>query len=1013
MRCAARSPSSEDSSLLQSQRTSCSPLSSCYNGVMLFMAQLSKAELQTFKQLLMDEQLLPGSGHITWDQMKRYSWAEVVHLLTQHFPGRLAWDVTLDIFQKMNQETMCSLVQQELNSILPTLAPDVFNPRETQLSLEKEEYDELQTYKLHVMEKNCPVWNKSVWPGNQIDFLYQEIPKHKELLLCLFLPRKPQGGQPKTVVIEGSPGIGKTTLARRVMLSWARNEFYPHKFRFAFYFHYQELKQVKEHSFADLLELKGLQSRALVSKILSNPDQLLLLIDDFEEVPAEPFRRPRPDDLSEEWDQKLPGPTLLNSLMCKRMLAEATLLLMVRPISWIRIKPYLQCPSFLTLPGFNRTEVIKYFKMYFRNTGQGDIALDFAIRNAILFSMCQVPVICWLVCCCLNEQMKRSMNLSMACPNVTSVFIWYLSTLLTDRTRNFSNPSDQEQLERLCSIAAQGMWDMKWVFSKDDFEKVMMDEASVHTFLQAHIFQRLEGPEDHYVFTLFVFQEFFAALLYILSFPQRLRSFHFLSHIDIRSLIFLPGRSKNYLANMALFLFGLFNPLCAFTLERSFQCKVTWRNKIKVLKIATRMHEHKLSSPCCGIPQLWHCLCEIREEAFASQTLASYCKAALTLQNYEDFQSSAFCLLNCQELKEMTLTLSKRFFQEWWSGSTDTLLATGIRVTDMSFCWWQSICSVFGTNKDLEVLIVSDSAMEPPFMKVFSTALQHPECRLQKLYLIRVEHSVLHEDLFQVLTENQHLKHLEIHHTKIGQEAMKSLCATLTSPMCLLDCLRLESCEVASPEDWIHLARDLQRNIHLRTLLLRGNSLELFGVHYLSVSHLRKLALENCNLTENSCENIAFSLRHSKMLTHLSLAENALKDEGIKHIWRALEYLMCPLKRLVLRKCAVTSACCQDMILALKNNKSLSSLDLSFNNLRNDGIILLCEALKKTDSNLQVLELERCLFSFISCKALASMIRSHRKLRYLDLSNNDIGLVGIMTLGSAYLGQSLAEKIIM
>jgi hypothetical protein len=35
-----------------------------------------------------------------------------------------------------------------------------------------------------------------------------------------------------------------------------------------------------------------------------------------------------------------------------------------------------------------------------------------------------------------------------------------------------------------------------------------------------------------------------------------------------------------------------------------------------------------------------------------------------------------------------------------------------------------------------------------------------------------------------------------------------------------------------------------------------------------------------------------------KRLTHLSLAENALKDEETKHIWKALDCLPCPLKRL-------------------------------------------------------------------------------------------------------------------
>ncbi|KAL1765679.1 NACHT, LRR and PYD domains-containing protein 8, partial [Sigmodon hispidus] len=160
--------------------------------------------------------------------------------------------------------------------------------------------------------------------------------------------------------------------------------------------------------------------------------------------------------------------------------------------------------------------------------------------------------------------------------------------------------------------------------------------------------------------------------------------------------------------------------------------------------------------------------------------------------------------------------------------------------------------------------------------------------------------------------------------------------------------------------------------------------------------------LENCNLTEFSCEGIALPLRYSKMLTCLSLAENSLKDAGSRHIWNALEDVACPLQRLVLRQCSLTSACCVYMRPALKNNKNLRSLDLSFNELRDDGVILLCEALADPDCALLILELEQCEFTSRSCQVLASMVCSHRNLRHLDLSKNAIGIDGMLTLSLAF-----------
>lgn len=57
--------------------------------------------------------------------------------------------------------------------------------------------------------------------------------------------------------------------------------------------------------------------------------------------------------------------------------------------------------------------------------------------------------------------------------------------------------------------------------------------------------------------------------------------------------------------------------------------------------------------------------------------------------------------------------------------------------------------------------------------------------------------------------------------------------------------------------------------------------------------------LENCDLTLLSCESLAFSLVSNQSLTHLSLAENALQDDGVKQLWNILQHFPCPLQRLV------------------------------------------------------------------------------------------------------------------
>uniref|UniRef100_G1TCK3 NLR family pyrin domain containing 8 n=1 Tax=Oryctolagus cuniculus TaxID=9986 RepID=G1TCK3_RABIT len=982
--------------------TSCCSASPYEKGLMLYLLYLSKEELRQFKQLLVRQFSI--SAQPAGEQLEAASWAELAHFLTQYFPGRQAWDVTHNLFAKMNQQNMCFLVQKELNALLPTLV----SSEEVLLKLEKEEVDQLREYKLRVLRKFFPEWDRIAWPGNRVDFFYQEVHKHKTFLPCLFLPRKPQGRPAKTIIIDGAPGVGKTTLARKLMVAWARNQFYVHKGWFVFYFQCQEVL-ASEQSCSELIARQWPGCQALVSKILSKPDQLLLLFDGFEKLTRPLFVRQR--ELSADWSRKLPGAVLLSSLLNKTMLPEASVLLTMRMNSWWVVRPLLKSPFFVTLRGFTMMEKIRYLRTYFGNTEEGERAVDFARRNTILFSLCRVPALCWMVGSCLRQQMQAGVDLAEACPNATAVVALYVSSLFPFRAEPLPGRTHLEHLEGLCHLAALGMWSMKWVFGKEDLEEAKVDELDVSSFLGADILQEVEGEEPRYTFAFAVFQEFLAALFHVLYFPGRPTPFHLLGHGDIQYLIASPGGSRSHLAHMGMFLFGLFNVSCAAMVRRVFHCELSWGNKRKVLQTVSLLLEGDLPALCCGVPQLFYCLTEVREEDYVSQALSGYRKAVLKMQSNKDVQLSAFCLKRCRRLQEVELTLMVNFSQVWWPGPGDSLHAAEIQESDMQYQWWQDICSVLTTNEGLALLTLTKSILEAPLVKVLAAALRHPQCKLQKLSLRHLGPSVLHEDLFCVLVENRHLSCLEIQYTEVGTEAMRDLCAALRHPQCALQCLRLEYC-MAAPEDWIDLAKGLQNDIHLGTLLLKRNPLESFMANYVSASRLERLSLETCNLTGLACERLASSLQQSKMLSHLSLADNPLGDEGVKPIWKALEQLACPLQRLVLRKCALTSACCQDVASVLCQSQTLRSLDLSFNSLMDKGVTLLCEALKNPDCSLQVLELEQCLFTLVCCSAMSSMLLSNPSLRYLDLSKNNIGLLGILTLVGAFPSQRQRDKVL-
>lgn len=129
--------------------------SPCDNGVMVYTSYLSKTKLQIFKKLLMDKKLLPDSLGITWQQLNRANWAETVHFLVESLPGALAWNVSHEILQKMNQRRICSLLLKELKDSLPALEPKDSHLRETPLSLMKKNEVKYESTD-QLMEKSFP-----------------------------------------------------------------------------------------------------------------------------------------------------------------------------------------------------------------------------------------------------------------------------------------------------------------------------------------------------------------------------------------------------------------------------------------------------------------------------------------------------------------------------------------------------------------------------------------------------------------------------------------------------------------------------------------------------------------------------------------------------------------------------------------------------------------------------------------------------------------------------------------
>ncbi|XP_064176283.1 NACHT, LRR and PYD domains-containing protein 3-like isoform X3 [Anguilla rostrata] len=167
------------------------------------------------------------------------------------------------------------------------------------------------------------------------------------------------------------------------------------------------------------------------------------------------------------------------------------------------------------------------------------------------------------------------------------------------------------------------------------------------------------------------------------------------------------------------------------------------------------------------------------------------------------------------------------------------------------------------------------------------------------------------------------------------------------------------------------------------------------------VRNCRKAILNSCGLTEKSCDIVASALQSSDSpLRDLDLSYNDLGDSGVELLCPGLMSPNCKLQRLGLNNCELTQKCCNTVASALQSSNSpLRDLDLNYNNLEDSGVKLICVGLMSPNCKLQRLGLNSCDLTEKSCDIVASALQSpNSPLRDLDLSYNDLGDSGVELL---------------
>ncbi|XP_044116085.1 NACHT, LRR and PYD domains-containing protein 13-like [Neovison vison] len=256
------------------------------------------------------------------------------------------------------------------------------------------------------------------------------------------------------------------------------------------------------------------------------------------------------------------------------------------------------------------------------------------------------------------------------------------------------------------------------------------------------------------------------------------------------------------------------------------------------------------------------------------------------------------------------------------------------------------------------------------------------------------------------LRKNSSVRFLSLGDNDLSGTEEKSLQGPSTVSTSSLKELSLEKCQLSAAV-YRGLASCLTSTQRTTRLCLGFNPLQDDGVRLLcsSLTHpecaLERLVLWFCQLRAPSCKYLSDALLENKSLTHLNLRRNSLGDEGVKLLCEALSRPDCRLQNLDLSGCSLTAGSCQELANALRHNHNMKILDLGSNDVRDDGVMHLCEALKDPSCALNTLGLEKCNLMPACCQHLSSVLGSSKSLVHLNLLQNDLEPSGVGILWKA------------
>ena len=790
-------------------------------------------------------------------------------------------------------------------------------------------------------------------------------------MTAVFRPH-PDCPKPRILLIEGEPGMGKTTYSQKLAYDWANKQ------------------DEWDTSFPSIEVLLLLRCNDVKSGIWEAIDDQLLPDDIDEQAKENFFKYIREnqakcllllDGLDEADSFKL---DMYYSLVQSKLLPACHIVITSRHEVGKKVRPY--CDALWEIVGFTEEDAESFIRKYFK--GKEHLAEEmikplFRSKYSFLTTSTGHPLetlgeltrnpLNTALLCCLFEDFEGVLPTSR-----TELYVEIVVFVLRryeEKNRLESSGKDlisgyKEELLLLGSFALESLLKGESYFEKKE-DTVKLINFGFLSFQQGGAKRK---PCKRFAFLHKSFQEFFAGLF--LAFQVISKERDFTSVVDDK-------RYLDKLRQVFLFMSGIIA-------SRSEETAVSFFIGIAKKINSAEQHRSYMRLAC-------ECLleCSRVEESLKTRLVGS-------LREHLDMSS-----------------LTEVYFRE--TGINDAVAAAisialtanssltklDLSFNDISDAGTSSLSQALTANSSLTKLDLSLNKISDAGASSLSQALT-ANSSLTSLDL--VANSIGEagaSSLSQALTANSSLTSLDLSYNSIGEAGASSLSQALTANSSLIS-LDLKNNNIGD-SGASSLSQALIVNSSLTSLGLGGNLIEEVGVSSLSQvltanSSLTSLGLEFNIIDEAGASSLSQALTANSSLTNLDFSHNRIGDSGASSFSEALT-ANSSLTSLNLGFNIIGDAGASSLSQALAANSSLTSLDLGGNGIGEAGASSLSQALTANPS-LTSLDLSNNLIDDAGTSSLSQALTANSTLTSFNLRFNSIGDSGASSLSQALTANS-------